>query len=268
MLDQLNQPSDGEGYAPAQDTGADDGGTQQTQQDLAETLAAYGVPNDVLEQVKGATLRQGDYTRKTQELADYRRALELQQQQINQIATWALQQSQAAQGSGEQAMSNFDRVWQEFTKEGNEEQAKPIKALFDAKEADIAARMRQTELQLAEYKAKEAFQQEYETSVKPMFGNHLDAVWQEAQQISMRELMQGRVVSPLAVISQLAPDKLLEAAKKAATTQQTGLPPEGMVNLRHEQPIVGGNAQTKGDPSSTENILREVQAMMRGRLSA
>lgn len=268
MFDQLNQSPVGDGNTPEQDAGGNDGGAQQTQQDVIETLAAYGVPDDVLSQVKGATLRQDDYTRKTQEVAETRRALELQQQQINQIAAWALQQSQAANGQNEPA-TNFDRVWQEVMKDSDETQAQPIRKLFEAKEADIAARMRQTELQLAQYQAKDAFQQEYETSVKPMFGSHLDAVWKEAERLSMNELMQGRVVSPLAVISQLAPEKLLEAAQKSASEKQrTGLPPEGMVNLRHEQPIVGGKAQPKGDPSSTENILREVQAMMRGRLSA
>jgi hypothetical protein len=271
MSEQFNQPSEDSNYAPeAGDTGfLAEGGTQQATGDLYETLSAYGVPDDVREQVKSAALRQDDYTRKTQELADTRRALEAQQMQLNQLATWALQQNSAGQ-QGQSYESNFDRAWKDMVKDGNEEQAKPIRALFDAKDADAVARIRPLELQLAQYQAKEAFQQEYETTVKPYFGTHLDTLWRDAEAVSMQQLQQGRVVTPMAVISQLAPEKLLEAAKKAAAGQRnTGLPSEGMVNYRQEQPVVGAVGKPQGDPSSTANILKEVQAMMnRGRPSA
>lgn len=272
MSEQFNQPPT-ENYAPAEagDTGFMEEGYQQEQPpgDIFDTLAAYGVPDDIRDQVKSAALRQDDYTRKTQELADTRRALEAQQQQLNQLATWALQQNSSGQGA-QQYQSNFDKAWSEMVKDGNEDQAKPIRALFDAKDADAAARIRPLELQLAQYQAREAFQQEYETTVKPYFGNHLDALWKEAEIVSMQQLQQGRVVTPMAVISQLAPEKLAEAARKSASSSRnTGLPSEGMVNYRQEQPLVGVQGKPQGDPASTANILKEVQAMMnRGRPSA
>ena len=240
--------------------------------ELHEIISQYGVPEDIVAKVREGSMLKSDYTRKTQELAEARRAQEAQQQQINTLMQWALSQQQ--QTGQQPTESAYERKWKELTKGEDNPQLAPLRELYEAQKQDltsaIAPEIQGLKQQLAMYQAKEQYDGIYKTTVVPNFGNELDEVWPKAVAVSQQFLMRGQVVDPLTVIAQYEPATLQAAALKYGQGKQknAGLPSEGMVTSRTGQPVVGNGTAPSGDPTSTANILREVEAMMRRGASA
>lgn len=270
MSEELNQGLDQLFGDP--DIGAIEGQQQQpdiSPESIPDILSQYGVPDDVIGKVKNGTLMQSDYTRKTQELSELRRSVEAQQQQINNVLQWALSQQQ---GQPAQTKSHFEKVWEETTGGQDAKELEPMKKVILAAQQDAMTstqqQIGQLQQQLAMYQADEHFNRYYETVVKPNYGDHLNDVWKQAVEVSKNYLRQGQMVDPIALINQVAPEKLAEAAYKAKSATTSGHPSEGMVMQRTSQPQVQMPGPNIGPVDSTQNILREALAMTKGRVSA
>ena len=236
---------------------------------LVEQLQEY-LPDDLYSKVKDGILRQDDYTRKTQELADMRRQLEAQNAQNAALYGLMVNNAAGRQQQPQQApqLSELDRTWQETTAGLEDKSAvEPVRKLVEAGVRDATSvatqRLAAYERQIAEMQAEKAYNQLYENTVKPAYGSELDSVWGEAVTASMNHIRQtGQVIDPLTIITQYRPDLIQKAALENARKQQPRQPQDnlgfGMEESFAPQPTYQSRSKDLLDPA---NIVRRVTAM-------
>ena len=147
--------------------------------DIVDQLRGFGVPDDLVKQVENGSLMQADYTRKTQQLAADRRALEMQAQSAVGRAQGYAQGVNAGIGSnGGQAPSTPQTKVEHFLETVKAEAPEAIgvfESLLEAVQEDVASRIQQGQAplqrQVVLQNAEGIFDKMFEQSLVPAFGD-------------------------------------------------------------------------------------------------
>jgi len=243
---------------------------------IAEHLSSLGVPDDVVQSIRKGYLRQADYTRKSQAIANVMK----QAQVVAQERDWLMQKLQqgdaSGQGgsqkpSGQQGSSLIDQFFEEaggefadtpevrdYLKKFGMAVAQEAIREVQGYVAPVAATARETEFSRVMSDYHSALQEKYDG---------LDSVWNEVAAIVKAHIDKGIVKEPESVLWELDPDRAAAMrakaqARKHKTKHESAL--EGFARMRRESPVQGNSGTEPGQSRdmSTRAILKRVEARL------
>lgn len=182
--------------------------------ELLEKLKSLGVDPGTLQEVQSGILRQADYTRKTQELAQMR----------EQMAYTLGQQS--AGGGG--ATTPKSRVEQFFESLPDSEETRGAREFFmgalSAFREDMQSEQSEQIKPLLSYvntnAQAEALDRRLSTELKPYFGNGIEEHWPQLREQMLAALSAKQVVDPIGFVFRAMPEKAQEMLLSHRESQQ------------------------------------------------
>lgn len=216
--------------------------------ELIRRLEALGADTDLIAEVRSGTLRQADYTKKTQELSQLR----------DQVAM-ALGRQQA--GGASAPKRKVDEYLEQFEGEEAANVRSLLGGLVEAIRADMKAETAQELRPVVEATQSlswsQALDQRLETELVPMYGEGIRGDWPRLKADMMQALSRNESVYPKAYVLEHMPEKAQAyIAQRAAqdTKQKSASTTEGFAKLSSSRPgMTGGRPVAPGAANGNGN---------------
>ena len=205
--------------------------------EILARLRSAGVPNDLLEEVKGGYMRNAHFTQSMQEIARAREQL-------------AYAAGQQASGGGQKSQSALEQF---FSGLPDTEEARGAKELFmgalnaykEDQRVEQQAQMQPLISFVGDSARREALDRRLESELRPYFGAGIDAHWPGLREKMMAALSREEVVDPIGFVFRAMPEKAQElfiSSRQEQQQQQAASSTEGFANIARTSPPMSGGS--------------------------